>query len=63
MFTYYYAPQFQSPSNRVNIPNLESAGRDGRFVPEEFQSPSNRVNIPNLVPPLATTMTICVSIP
>ena len=38
--------RFQSPSNRVNIPNgLETRGY--RQHVQRFQSPSNRVNIPN----------------
>ena len=37
---------FQSPSNRVNIPNPRPGYGGGENHPK-FQSPSNRVNIPN----------------
>ena len=40
---------FQSPSNRVNIPNPIYISV-GDFQYMAFQSPSNRVNIPNPVP-------------
>ncbi len=40
--------KFQSPSNRVNIPNADYAFVD-RDHEEKFQSPSNRVNIPNIL--------------
>ena len=39
---------FQSPSNRVNIPNRQAAAALLGCAVKEFQSPSNRVNIPNV---------------
>ena len=40
---------FQSPSNRVNIPNINSPKTSWYIAIETwFQSPSNRVNIPNI---------------
>ena len=38
---------FQSPSNRVNIPNLHPRRLLPRNDADLFQSPSNWVNIPN----------------
>ena len=39
---------FQSPSNRVNIPNIQRVHHHSPREEHRFQSPSNRVNIPNL---------------
>ena len=41
--------RFQSPSNRVNIPNEDLGSGVVNNLTEQFQSPSNRVNIPNEV--------------
>ena len=39
---------FQSPSNRVNIPNEVIMELSQDQLESLFQSPSNRVNIPNM---------------